>query len=339
MEVRINNISKTFDHKTKVLENLSINIASGSLTTLLGLSGCGKTTLLRIIAGLENSDTGSISLGNKVVFDAEKQISEAPIKRNIGFVFQDFALWPNMTALENVEFGLDNRIPSLSFKDLTTSFFKKSKERKEKIRAKAIECLKMVRMESFANRLPNELSGGQKQRVAIARAIAIDPSLILFDEPLSALDAVLREEMRSEIRNLVKSLHMTAIFVTHDQEEAMSISDSIIVMNKGKIVEQGSPEEIYWHPKSKFVSKFIGKASFLDDNHFLRPEDISLRSSIRKRNETVTIKHVQCKGGNYFIEASNEKGNLFYFYESKPIEVASRLSIYFDETNIREVHE
>lgn len=337
MDVKVNNISKSFDHKTHVLEDLSIVIPSGSLTTLLGLSGCGKTTLLRIIAGLETSDTGSISLGDKVVFDAEKKINETPIKRNVGFVFQDFALWPNMSVLQNVEFGLDSKMPPLSLKETVTSFWKKHKERKEKIKTKAMECLKMVRMDAYANRLPSELSGGQKQRVAIARAIAIDPSLILFDEPLSALDALLREEMRMEIRNLVKTLKMTAIFVTHDQEEAMSISDSIIVMNKGKIVEQGTPEEIYWHPKSKFVSEFIGKASFLDPNHFLRPEDISLSFSKKKEKISVTVEHVQCKGGNYFIEAKDTNGRVFCFFGEKALEIGKTLPIYFSEEDIREV--
>ncbi len=331
MKILANDISKSFDHKNKVLENLNLEIESKSLTTLLGLSGCGKTTLLRIIAGLEKSDTGSISLGDKIIFDKEKNIDVEPFKRNIAFVFQDFALWPNMTVLQNVMFALSNRNKT-SFKD----FFLKFKENKKDIEEKAMNALRLVKMDSYAKRLPNELSGGQKQRVAIARAISISPDVILFDEPLSALDALLREEMRIEIRNLVKNLGITSIFVTHDQEEAMSISDSIIIMNQGKIIEQGKPEDIYWHPKNKFVAEFIGKASFVDDNHFLRPEDIFL-NELKDIEVNVKVINSQCLGGSYHIVCKDENDHQYYLNSNQNIFVNSNLKIYYSKDSLKEV--
>lgn len=331
MNLSIQNISKTFDKKTKVLEDLSLHIESGSLTTLLGLSGCGKTTLLRIIAGLEKSDTGRILLGENVVFDEEKKIDVEPFKRNIAFVFQDFALWPNMTVLENVRYAYTNR-RKVGLKD----YLKNHKEYKKESEEKALEALRLVKMDSFAHRMPDELSGGQKQRVAIARAIVISPDVILFDEPLSALDAILREEMRLEIRSLVKKLGTTSIFVTHDQEEAMSISDSIIIMNQGKIIEKGSPEQIYWNPKSTFVANFIGKASFLDDHHFLRPEDISL-SEEKETKIDIQILQSQYLGGRYHIVGKDEIDRLFYFHSEKEIPLSSKMTISYSQSHIREV--
>ncbi len=333
MKIKLENISKTFDKKTKVLEDLNVEIESGSLTTLLGLSGCGKTTLLRIIAGLEKSDTGRILFDDQEVFSIDKKIDKSPLERNISFVFQDFALWPNMTVIENVMFGIENRQMKVGIK----SFFLDYKKRKDEMKKKALDCLKMVKMDSFANRLPSELSGGQKQRVAIARAIAINPDIILFDEPLSALDALLRENMRLEIRNLVKKLNMTAIFVTHDQEEAMSISDSIIIMNKGQIIEKGSPKEIYWNPQTKFVANFIGKASFIDENQFLRPEDISLIYQDGYQKVDVHVYEIQCKGGIFSYKGKDEQGHDFYFSSGKTYSLNENISLFYSKENIRSV--
>jgi len=258
MKIELKGICKKFNSNF-CMDELSITIQSKDFVTFLGPSGCGKTTILRMIAGLENPDEGEIWFDNSCVFSTRTGINVPPERRNIGFVFQDFALWPHMKVYENVAFPLRARH---QIKDLD-----------QKVR----DALKAVRLEGFEDRYPEQLSGGQQQRVAFARAITGKPGCILFDEPLSALDAVLREEMRMEIKKLTSEMGITAIFVTHDQMEAMSMSDSVVIMNKGRIEQYGSPEAVYNYPKTKFIANFIGRSNWIDENTMFRPEAVSLK--------------------------------------------------------------
>ncbi len=257
MQITCRHISKSFGKK-EVIGDLSLVMRDGAFTTLLGSSGCGKTTLLRMIAGLETPDAGEILFDGETVFSKEKGVNVPPEKRNLSFVFQDFALWPHMTVFENVAFGL------------------RARRQKAGLKEKVEEALAAVQLEDLAARYPHELSGGQQQRVAFARAIVVTPRCILFDEPLSALDAQLRESMRGEIKRLTKALSITSVFVTHDQAEAMSMSDRIVVLNGGKIEQEGAPREVYEHPATRFVAGFIGKANWLDGGAMIRPEAVSV---------------------------------------------------------------
>ncbi|HUO08100.1 MAG TPA: ABC transporter ATP-binding protein [Phycisphaerae bacterium] len=225
---------------TAAVDGVTLKIPSGSLFFLLGPSGCGKTTLLRMIAGFTMPTEGHIA------FDGEDMTYVPPYKRDTGMVFQSYALWPHMTIADNVGFGLDVR------------------KVKGADRAKRVdEALEMVQMGHLKDRKPNQLSGGQQQRVALARALAIRPKCLLLDEPLSNLDAKLRLEMRTEIRRIVKATGITAIYVTHDQKEALSMADGIAVMKSGKLQQTGTPADLYKHPVSKFVADFIGESNFL----------------------------------------------------------------------------
>ena len=282
MKITLTNITKSFGSK-QVIQPTDLTIDSGSFTTLLGPSGCGKTTLLRMIAGLENPDTGEIWLDNTCVFSKEKKINLPPEKRGLGFVFQDFALWPHMTVFENVAFGLRAR--------------KDTNQLKQRVQ----DALKAVQLEDFAGRYPHQLSGGQQQRVAFARAIVIQSSCILFDEPLSALDALLREQMRHELKELVSKLGVTAVFVTHDQTEAMSMSDKIAVLNSGTVDQYDTPEEIYHHPATVFVARFVGKSNWLSDNALFRPEAATLTPQDNFSCYQLPATAVQYLGDSYEI--------------------------------------
>ena len=250
MEISIRKLSKSYysEGKTIVaLASVDLNIPSDRIFTLLGPSGCGKTTLLRCIVGLEMPDAGEIAIGDKVVFSAEKGIYVPPEKRELGMVFQTYAIWPHMNVFDNVAYPLQTR-----------------KEPKEEIRRKVERTLHFVQLDGFENRPATKLSGGQQQRVALARALVAEPKVILFDEPLSNLDAKLREETRKELRSFLRELKITAVYVTHDRIEALSLSDTVAVMKSGRIVEVGTPWEIYFDSDRRFVADFIGRANFVE---------------------------------------------------------------------------
>ncbi len=243
--VRLDHISKIYkDPKTGkdfyAVKDVSLDIEPGTFVTLLGPSGCGKTTTLRMIAGFESPDEGEIYLGNEAINEL------TPNKRDTAMVFQSYALFPHYNVFDNVAYGLKLR-----------------KMPKEEIHKKVMDMLELVELSGMENRLTNQLSGGQQQRVALARALVVEPSVLLFDEPLSNLDAKLRVSMRTEIRKIQQKVGITAIYVTHDQAEAMSISDKIIIMNGGIVEQMGTPQETYYYPKSEFVADFIGEANFL----------------------------------------------------------------------------
>ena len=243
--VRLENVSKIYqDPKTKkefyAVDNISLNIAPGEFITLLGPSGCGKTTTLRMIAGFESPDAGEIYLGDEPINEL------TPNKRDTAMVFQSYALFPHMNIFDNIAYGLKLR-----------------KFSSAEIKDKVFGMMDLVGLTGMENRYTNQLSGGQQQRVALARALVVEPGVLLFDEPLSNLDAKLRVQMRTEIRRIQQQLGITAIYVTHDQSEAMSISDQIILMKSGVIAQMGSPMEIYYKPNSEFVADFIGECNFL----------------------------------------------------------------------------
>ena len=243
--LKVEGLSK-FYKDVKALDDVSFEFDKGILG-FLGPSGCGKTTLLRSIAGLEVPDTGSISIGDKIQTSIELGILVPPYSRAIGFVFQSYALWPHMTVFSNVAFGLKLR-----------------KKSDDEIKRKVMSTLDLVGLQGREQRYPSQLSGGQQQRVALARSLALEPRLILLDEPLSNLDAKLREEMRVELKKLIKKVGISALYVTHDQDEAFTISDAVMVMDGGKILQYGTPDEIYNRPLHPFVAAFVGHSTLVD---------------------------------------------------------------------------
>lgn len=244
--LKVLNLVKKFDSVTAV-DNVNFEVERGEFLTLLGPSGCGKTTILRCIAGLETPDRGDIYIGEKVVFSTDKRIFIQPDKRGLGMVFQSYAIWPHLSVADNIAYPLVER-----------------RLEKNLIRQKVGHILEMVKLSGLEDRSATKLSGGQQQRVALARALIYDPEVLLFDEPLSNLDAKLRIEMRNEIRNLQSNLGITSIYVTHDQEEAFALSDRIIVMNEGRIEQVGDAVSLYFKPETRFVSQFIGQTNFIE---------------------------------------------------------------------------
>ena len=275
--VQLLNISKSFDQDEAVIKNLDLDIRKGEFLTLLGPSGCGKTTTLRMIAGFELPTSGEI------VIDEENITEKPPYLRCVNTVFQNYALFPHMNIYDNIAFGL-----------------KMKKVPKNEIKDKVSEMLKMVQLEGYENRMPSQLSGGQMQRVAIARAVVNSPKVLLLDEPLGALDLKLRKQMQLELKHLQKILGITFVFVTHDQEEALTMSDRIVVMNKGIIEQIGTPEELYEHPKTKFVADFLGETNILEGEVFkLKDDEVLLK--LEQEEDIIRIPNLNYNLGDKFI--------------------------------------
>jgi len=248
----IENLHKSYiasGAEVRAVDGISLGVESGKLITLLGPSGCGKTTTLRCLAGLERPQAGRIVIGNRTVFDSEKRIFVPASDRGIGMVFQSYAIWPHMTVFENVAFPL-----------------RVSRARKysaAEIKERVSRMLDMVQLGGYAGRAATQLSGGQQQRLAFARGLVHEPAILLLDEPLSNLDAKLREQMRLELKRLQRTLNITTVYVTHDQSEALALSDEIAVFDSGRVIQRGTPQEIYREPQSRFVADFVGSANFL----------------------------------------------------------------------------
>ncbi len=254
MSIEVRGIGKRFGDFV-ALDDVDLTVRSGALTALLGPSGGGKSTLLRIIAGLEKADTGTVEI------DGTDATALPPQKRNVGFVFQHYAAFKHLSVYRNVAFGLEIR-----------------KRPKDEIRRRVRELLELVHLEQFADRLPSQLSGGQRQRMALARALAVEPKVLLLDEPFGALDAKVRKELRDWLRRLHDEVHVTTLFVTHDQEEALEVSDEIVVINDGRVEQVGTPDELYDKPVNPFVMSFLGPVTTLD-GRLVRPHDIEVLSS------------------------------------------------------------
>ncbi len=365
--LQLKNVTKTYPHRpassmdsrhTVVLDNVNLTLNHGELLGLLGPSGCGKTTLLRIVAGFESISQGTVSIAGKVVCtNCESLAAE---KRNTGMVFQDYALFPHLTVAENIAFGLKNQS-----KNRSQSIFSRHKP-KAQIEQRVSEVLDLVGLSSLQKRYPHQLSGGQQQRISLARALAPQPTLILLDEPLSNLDVQVRNRLRAEIRSILKASATSAIFVTHDREEALAISDQIAVMRQGKIEQVGTPEDVYLNPASRFVAEFVTQANFLSatkkgsvwlteigeipisqpelgDRHYaeaemgdlmLRPEDITL---IPDPKSNIVIGERQFLGREYHYCVSTASGKKIYARtnSAQAIAVGSRVNLGLNLTSGR----
>lgn len=334
--IEFKGISK-FYGENEVLKKLDLSIKEGELVTLLGPSGCGKSTLLRCLAGLESSSNGSILLDGKDITNMDTT------KRQIGMVFQKYSLFPNMTVKENIGFGL-----------------KVMKINKKEIEEKTKKMIELVGLEGRENHYPRQLSGGQQQRVALARAIITEPKVLLLDEPLSAIDALLRKKLQDQIRNIVKELGITTIFVTHDQDEAMVMSDRVYLFNNGNIEQCGTPVEMYTHPKTHFAARFMGNYNIVEGKDFneltnsnvktefvaIRPEVIEISTDkFEKSNDTVTFKTVvtdSMSHGNvlrYTLETENgiKLKSEVLFRSFRLYEIGQELYVTIEKKNCLEI--
>lgn len=279
-EVKINHVYKRYGSIT-VVDDFNLEVKDGEFISILGPSGCGKTTTLRMVAGFERATEGTISIGDTVVSSSEQGIFVPPEKRGIGMVFQSYAVWPHMTVADNVGYPLKiQHVPT--------------EERKKRV----AEMLELVHLGEYSERFPSQLSGGQQQRVALARALVMRPGLLLLDEPLSNLDAKLRESMRFEISAIQKKMHITVIYVTHDQSEAMAMSDRVVVMSAGVVQQIGHPHDIYSNPVNKMVADFIGLVNFVKgsvqgDRVFIEGTEVSFPNTNGVSGDNVTVAYVR----------------------------------------------
>jgi sulfate/thiosulfate transport system ATP-binding protein len=283
MSIQVRNVSKRFGD-FQALDDVSVDVESGSLTALLGPSGSGKSTLLRIVAGLEWPDTGAISLAG------EDATTLAPQRRGVGFVFQHYAAFKHMTVRDNIAFGLKIR-----------------KRPRDEVRTRVDELLALVQLEGFGSRYPAQLSGGQRQRMALARALAPEPKVLLLDEPFGALDARVRAELRRWLRRLHDEAHTTTVFVTHDQEEAMEVADSVVVMNRGRIEQIAAPAELYDAPANQFVMSFVGQANRFGEA-WVRPHDLRLTLDAEDNAREALVERIVYLGFEVRAELLAEDG-------------------------------
>lgn len=289
VSLHVKNVSKIYD-KNVALNNVTLEIKAGEFVCLLGPSGCGKSTLLRLIAGLDRPNDGSIYINGRDVTQLP------PSRRNFGIMFQSYALFPNLSAFENVAYGLRNK--KIKNKDIV--------ERVDRL-------FEMIKLTGAKNRVPAQMSGGEQQRVALARALATEPDFLLLDEPLSALDAKVRLELRKQICAIQREMNLTTIMVTHDQDEALTMADRIIVMNKAVIMQEGTPEEVYQHPENPFVADFIGSINFIDKQNndlcklgnvemsAIRPEKIRLSRTEEEKAVRGTVSDIEFRGSFYRV--------------------------------------
>ncbi|MDR7087667.1 sulfate transport system ATP-binding protein [Aeromicrobium panaciterrae] len=284
MSIVVSNVTKRFGDFV-ALDDINLTIPTGGLTALLGPSGGGKTTLLRIIAGLEEADTGTIEIEGT-------NATALPVqKRNVGFVFQHYAAFKHMTVAKNVAFGLEIR-----------------KRPKDEVKKRVQELLELVHLEQWSQRLPSQLSGGQRQRMALARALAIEPTVLLLDEPFGALDAKVRKELRDWLRRLHDEMHVTTVFVTHDQEEALEVADSLVIINEGRIEQIGTPDDLYDRPASDFVLSFLGPVTTLGGT-LVRPHDIEISRYEQAAAAVGTITRWTRVGFEIRLEVTPEEGD------------------------------
>ena len=305
MGIEARNIEKRFGGFV-ALDNVSVDIPSGSLVALLGPSGGGKSTLLRVIAGLETPDSGVVTINGT---DAT---SLPPQRRNVGFVFQHYAAFKHLSVYRNVAFGLTIR-----------------KRPKAEIKKRVMELLELVHHEAFADRLPSQLSGGQRQRMALARALAVEPNVLLLDEPFGALDAQVRKELRNWLRRLHDEMHVTTVFVTHDQEEAMEVADKIVVMAAGRVEQVGTPDELYEQPANEFVMKFLGPVTELH-GRLVRPHDLDLVASAEPNATRATVARVVRLGFEVRVDLAADDGSEVWVQVTR--ETAERLSLAAGQT-------